>query len=196
MISATGGGIVSTSDASSADCEQSTGAEAEKNTREATCAVGHLAVWDLERQTLLGQMRDAHLAPIHTLFCPHAEPLLISAGADNAIRSWSFDLSDGLARQLVERAGPALPATCVRFHGTDGATLLLTSRDATLRAYSCWRDTEQFNFGVARKRPGVGKKAKKQTRLDESMSSNIRLPPIERLSTEVARELHWDNGRC
>jgi hypothetical protein len=32
---------------------------------------GHLAVWDLEKQILIGQMTNAHRASVHTLLCLH-----------------------------------------------------------------------------------------------------------------------------
>jgi hypothetical protein len=64
---------------------------------------GTLAIWDLERQTLLGQMTSAHRAGIHTVIALHSESIIITAGGDNALRSWTFDAPDGLARLLVER---------------------------------------------------------------------------------------------
>ena len=64
---------------------------------------GCLALWDLERQSLIGQLPNAHRAPIHTVITVHAEAIMITVGADNAVRSWTFDAADGLARQLVER---------------------------------------------------------------------------------------------
>ncbi|KAG9353651.1 hypothetical protein JZ751_011773 [Albula glossodonta] len=48
--------------------------------------VGHIGLWDLADKKLIGQMRDAHSTAIAGLTFLHAEPLLITNGADNAIR--------------------------------------------------------------------------------------------------------------
>lgn len=52
------------------------------------------------------------------------EPLLMSAGADNALKQWVFDAADGAARLLKFRSGHAAPPTAVRHYGTDGRRLL------------------------------------------------------------------------
>lgn len=48
--------------------------------------VGHVGLWDLEEKKLIGQMRDAHDTAIAGLTFLLSEPLLITNGADNAIR--------------------------------------------------------------------------------------------------------------
>lgn len=48
--------------------------------------LGHIGLWDLEDKKLIGQMRDAHSTAIAGLTFLHAEPLLLTNGADNAIR--------------------------------------------------------------------------------------------------------------
>lgn len=48
--------------------------------------VGHIGLWDLEAKKLIGQMRDAHTTSIAGLTFLHGEPLLLTNGADNAIR--------------------------------------------------------------------------------------------------------------
>lgn len=48
--------------------------------------VGHIGLWDLEDKKLIGQMRDAHTTAIAGLTFLHGEPLLLTNGADNAIR--------------------------------------------------------------------------------------------------------------
>ncbi|KAG8130848.1 hypothetical protein E2320_017440 [Naja naja] len=53
--------------------------------------VGHIGLWDLEEKKLLGQMRDAHSTAISGMSFVQGEPLLITNGADNAIRVWIFD---------------------------------------------------------------------------------------------------------
>ncbi|KAL7988865.1 hypothetical protein Chor_007784 [Crotalus horridus] len=53
--------------------------------------IGHIGLWDLEEKKLLGQMRDAHSTAISGASFVQGEPLLITNGADNAIRVWIFD---------------------------------------------------------------------------------------------------------
>lgn len=48
--------------------------------------IGHIGLWDLEEKKLMSQMREAHSTAIAGLSYVHGEPLLITNGADNAIR--------------------------------------------------------------------------------------------------------------
>lgn len=48
--------------------------------------IGHIGLWDLEEKKLVSQMRDAHTTAIAGLTFLQNEPLLITNGADNAIR--------------------------------------------------------------------------------------------------------------
>lgn len=52
--------------------------------------VGHIGLWDLEEKKLIGQMRDAHDTAIAGMNFLLSEPLLITNGADNAIRVGAF----------------------------------------------------------------------------------------------------------
>lgn len=48
--------------------------------------IGHIALWDLEEKKLMSQMRNAHSTAIAGMSFVPGEPLLITNGADNAIR--------------------------------------------------------------------------------------------------------------
>lgn len=48
--------------------------------------VGHIALWDLEEKKLMSQMRNAHSTAVAGMSFVPGEPLLITNGADNAIR--------------------------------------------------------------------------------------------------------------
>lgn len=48
--------------------------------------IGHIALWDLEEKKLMCQMEDAHSTAIAGMSFVPGEPLLITNGADNAIR--------------------------------------------------------------------------------------------------------------
>lgn len=48
--------------------------------------VGHIALWDLEEKKLMCQMQDAHSTAIAGMTFVPGEPLLVTNGADNALR--------------------------------------------------------------------------------------------------------------
>lgn len=64
---------------------------------------GHVAVWDLEEQKLHSQLFEAHQNRISRLQYLNSEPLLVSSGADNALKMWIFDMADGGGRMLKIR---------------------------------------------------------------------------------------------
>lgn len=47
---------------------------------------GHIGLWDLEDKKFINQMRNAHSTAIAGLTFLHREPLLVTNGADNALR--------------------------------------------------------------------------------------------------------------
>lgn len=47
---------------------------------------GHIAFWDLERLQIVTQQRHAHSTAVAAATFLHGEPLLITTGADNAIK--------------------------------------------------------------------------------------------------------------
>lgn len=47
---------------------------------------GHIAFWDLERRQLVTQQRHAHSTAVAAATFLHGEPLLVTNGADNAIK--------------------------------------------------------------------------------------------------------------
>lgn len=64
---------------------------------------GQLVLWDLEEQKLHSQLPEAHGGRVSKLHFLVHEPLLISGGADNALKMWIFDMSDGGGRLLKVR---------------------------------------------------------------------------------------------
>lgn len=103
---------------------------------------GVITVWDLEQRKLATVLRDAHDAPIVSLHFFPGEPLLMSAGADNALKQWVFDAADGAARLLKFRSGHAAPPTVVRHYGTDGRRLLSAGQDRAFRCFSTIQDQQ------------------------------------------------------
>lgn len=74
---------------------------------------------DLLRKTVIAHFHFRHKWPA----CGCAEPRLMSAGRDNAVRQWLFDNADGRARLLRFRAGHSAPPGCLSYYG-DGSRLL------------------------------------------------------------------------
>uniref|UniRef100_A0A4W3JTU3 WD repeat domain 36 n=1 Tax=Callorhinchus milii TaxID=7868 RepID=A0A4W3JTU3_CALMI len=105
--------------------------------------VGHIGLWDLEEKKLIGQMRDTHTTAVSGLTFVHGEPLLITTGADNAIRVWIFDAPGGGGRLLRFRIGHSAPPTKIKYHGSDGQHILSSGHDGTLQSFSTVH--ERFN---------------------------------------------------
>lgn len=64
---------------------------------------GQLAMWNLDKRQLAGQIPTAHSGTITALHFLAGQSLMVSAGVDNALRTWIFDQPDGMARPLVSR---------------------------------------------------------------------------------------------
>uniref|UniRef100_A0AAR2KZN0 Small-subunit processome Utp21 domain-containing protein n=1 Tax=Pygocentrus nattereri TaxID=42514 RepID=A0AAR2KZN0_PYGNA len=98
--------------------------------------VGHIGLWDLEEKRLVGQMRDTHTTAIAGLTFLHSEPLLITNGADNAIRVWIFDVAGGEGRLLRFRMGHSAPPTKIQHYDQSGQHILSAGQDGTLQSFS------------------------------------------------------------
>lgn len=111
---------------------------------------GHIAFWDLERCQLVAQQRHAHSTAVAAATFLHGEPLLVTNGADNAIKVtptdwsrrnvktwmenltlcvffiqvWIFDQEGGGARLLRSRRGHSAPPTTICHYGNDGKHIL------------------------------------------------------------------------
>uniref|UniRef100_M3XKA9 WD repeat domain 36 n=1 Tax=Latimeria chalumnae TaxID=7897 RepID=M3XKA9_LATCH len=105
--------------------------------------VGHIGLWDLEEKKLAGQMRDVHSTAIAGMTFVHGEPLLITNGADNAIRVWIFDTPGGGGRLLRCRMGHSAPPNKIKYHGQNGQQILSAGQDGTLQSFSTVH--ERFN---------------------------------------------------
>ncbi|MBZ3886724.1 WD repeat-containing protein 36 [Sciurus carolinensis] len=125
---------------------------------------GHIGLWDLEDKKLINQMRNAHSTAIAGLTFLHREPLLVTNGADNALRIWIFDGPTGEGRLLRFRMGHSAPLTRIRYYGQNGQQILSASL--------------------------INKKRVKRKGLQNTMS--VRLPPITKFAAEEARESDWD----
>ncbi|XP_072549023.1 WD repeat-containing protein 36 [Salminus brasiliensis] len=147
--------------------------------------VGHIGLWDLEEKKLVGQMRDAHTTAIAGLTFLHSEPLLISNGADNAIRVWIFDTPGGEGRLLRLRMGHSAPPTKIQHYDQSGQHILSAGQDGTLQSFSTVH--ERFNKSLGR-----GSLNKTKAKKKSVMYDTAKLPPITTFASESARQSDWD----
>uniref|UniRef100_A0A3Q2P0E8 WD repeat domain 36 n=1 Tax=Fundulus heteroclitus TaxID=8078 RepID=A0A3Q2P0E8_FUNHE len=107
---------------------------------------GHIAFWDLERRQLVAQQRHAHTTAVAAATFLHGEPLLVTNGADNAIKVWIFDQEGGGARLLRCRRGHSAPPSTIQHHGNDGKNIL-SAQDGTLQSFSTVHERFNKNLG-------------------------------------------------
>ncbi|KAF9154050.1 hypothetical protein BG015_001992 [Linnemannia schmuckeri] len=93
---------------------------------------GDIALWDLDRQKILHVMKGAHDGSIPSIQFLNGQPILMSSGADNAVKQWIFDSLDGLPRLLKSRSGHHQPPTHIKYYGEDGHFILSAGRDRSL----------------------------------------------------------------
>ncbi|XP_067341278.1 WD repeat-containing protein 36 isoform X1 [Channa argus] len=148
---------------------------------------GHIAFWDLVRRQLVAQQRHAHSTAVASATFLHGEPLLITNGADNAIKVWIFDQEGGEARLLRSRQGHSAPPTTIRHHGNDGKNILSAGQDGTLQSFSTVH--ERFNKNLGHGSINKKKAHKKNKGL---LYEELRLPAIIAFSSAATRQSDWD----
>ncbi|KAG0491328.1 hypothetical protein HPP92_004726 [Vanilla planifolia] len=89
---------------------------------------GLISIWNLEKQRLQSVIRDAHDSRIVSLHFFANEPVLMSSAADNSIKIWIFDTTQGDARLLRFRSGHCAPPLCLRFY-KNGRCILSAGQD-------------------------------------------------------------------
>uniref|UniRef100_A0A8C5DLI0 Small-subunit processome Utp21 domain-containing protein n=1 Tax=Gouania willdenowi TaxID=441366 RepID=A0A8C5DLI0_GOUWI len=148
---------------------------------------GHIAFWDLERRQLSAQQRNTHRTAVAAATFVHGEPLLVTNGADNAIKVWIFDQEGGEARLLRSRQGHSAPPTVIRHHGNDGKNILSAGQDGTLQSFSTVHERFNKNLGHG----SINKKKEKKKTKDLTYEQ-LRLPAITVFSSATARQSDWD----
>lgn len=63
------------------------------------------------------------------------------------MKLWIFDLSDGGARMLRVREGHNAPPLCIRYHGSNGHTILSSGEDCSLRAFNTISESLNKSLG-------------------------------------------------
>eukprot|EP00939_MAST-03C_sp_MAST-3C-sp1_P005197 g5197.t1 len=159
---------------------------------------GSIAFWDLAKSKLHSKLERAHDCGVTSAVFLPRQPVLVTAGRDNAVKQWLLDKVDGTARLLRSRQGHMSPPTCVRFYGgttiatpTDGVDsakncqLLSGGSDRSLRLFHTARPEQTSEFSQG----SVQKLAK---RLNATAQS-LKLPPIRAIASSEAKNRFWGN---
>lgn len=111
-----------------------------------------IMVLDLDHRSLTCAV-NAHSGRISGIAFLPGRPILVTAGADNKIGMWVFDLPDGSGRLLKSRSGHFAPISKLRFFGQSGLNLISSSGNS-LRFTNCNRDEQSFAFSAGKKVKG------------------------------------------
>ncbi|EFX05995.1 hypothetical protein CMQ_4064 [Grosmannia clavigera kw1407] len=181
----------------------------------ASAASGDVTFWDLNNGgRIMGVLRGAHNPPSgeegsnvgggisKVEFLP-GQPVIVTSGRDNALKTWIFDETpfSAVPRVLHSRSGHAAPVSCLAFLPTDfdGADagnkwLLSGGRDRSLWGWSLRRDGQSSELSQG----NIRAKAKKTGILS---ASALRHGPTTRLEdlkapeiTCIASSLNRDGG--
>lgn len=145
---------------------------------------GVISIWNLEKRKLHSIIREAHDSAIVSLHFFANEPVLLSASADNSMKMWIFDTSDGDPRLLRFRSGHSAPPLCIRFYA-NGKHILSAGQDRAFRLFSVIQDQQSRELSQRH----VSKRAKK-LKLSEG---EIKLKPVIAFDCAEIREPDWCN---
>ncbi|WFD30083.1 rRNA-processing protein utp21 [Malassezia sp. CBS 17886] len=134
---------------------------------------------------LLHSVRFAHDGPIGSIEFVPGQPILISSGADNALKEWFFESPTLPPRVLKARSGHSLPPHLIRYYGDDGRALLSASHDRSVRCLSVVRDSRSFELSQGAMESRASKLAVE--------ASSLKLPPATSLSYSTTRSRDWDD---
>ncbi|PGH22980.1 hypothetical protein AJ80_02895 [Polytolypa hystricis UAMH7299] len=168
---------------------------------------GDITMWDLnEGGRVTGILREAHeisgegLRGVGKIEFLSGQPVMVSTGSDNSLRTWIFDEMpfSPTPRPLHARSGHSAPITTLGFlpSGSDGADstgkwLLSASKDRSLWALSLRKDSQnsELSQGKAKRK---SKKIGGKLSLDGKPSNNetLKAPEI----TCIASSLNRDGG--
>lgn len=166
---------------------------------------GDITVWDLNRGgRVVGVVRGAHETSnlgqgtgVNKVEFLPGQPVLVSSGLDNALKSWVFDLNpfSPTPRLLHSRSGHAASITRLSFlpaasDGSDatGKWLLSAAQDRSLWGFSLRKDGQSSELSQGT----VKHKARKLGHLTDDVSAveDLKAPPI----VDIACTLNRDGG--
>lgn len=197
--------------------DQGAGEDGKKSGVMATAGPEHgdVTFWDLNKGgRVMGVLRGAHNPPSHAEaslvgggisrveFLP-GQPVIVTSGMDNSLKSWIFDETpfSAIPRILHARSGHAAPVTRLHFLPTDadgadagGKWLLSAGKDRSLWGWSLRRDGQSTELSQG----NIRKKAKKLGVLAPSLTAAAPSATLEDLKapeiTCMAMSLNRDGG--
>jgi len=181
----------------------------------ATSLGGDVTFWDLNKGgRVMGVLRSAHNPPsnagpvvrggISKIEFLHGQPVIITSGLDNSLKSWIFDETpfSPVPRILHMRSGHAAPVSCLQFlpsdfDGAEGGNkwLLSAGHDRSLWGWSLRRDGQstelsQGNIRKKAKKTGILAGAGLPGRGPTTTLEELKAPEI----TCIAASLNRDGG--
>ncbi|KAL9339861.1 hypothetical protein Peur_068876 [Populus x canadensis] len=145
---------------------------------------GVISIWNLDKRKLQSVVREAHASSIISLHFLANEPVLMSSSADNSIKMWVFDTTDGDPRLLRFRSGHSAPPLCIRFYA-NGRHILSAGQDRAFRLFSVIQDQQSRELSQRH----VSKRAKKLRVKEEE----LKLKPVIAFDCAEIRERDWCN---
>eukprot|EP00696_Hemimastix_kukwesjijk_P003618 gnl/Hemi2/14424_TR4887_c0_g1_i1.p1 gnl/Hemi2/14424_TR4887_c0_g1~~gnl/Hemi2/14424_TR4887_c0_g1_i1.p1 ORF type:complete len:937 (-),score=245.99 gnl/Hemi2/14424_TR4887_c0_g1_i1:109-2919(-) len=120
--------------------------------------LGEMITWNLEKRTVVWQT-EAHHGAVSRLHFMSDQPVLVSAGADNALKMWIFDRPDFTGRVLRHRVGHSAPPSRIKFYPNPDTHMILSAcLDNSLRMFNTIQDHQNCELSQG---AGLAKKAKK-----------------------------------
>lgn len=150
----------------------------------AAVSTGVISIWNLEKRKLQAVVEDAHSSEIRSLQFLAGEPVLLSAGADNSLKMWIFDTSDGEGRLLRFRNGHSAPPTCIKYYGR-GNHILSAGQDRAFRVFSTIQDQQSRELSQGH--------IQKRARNAHIKEEKLKLPPVIAFDAVEIRERDWCN---
>ncbi|OJJ45539.1 hypothetical protein ASPZODRAFT_69675 [Penicilliopsis zonata CBS 506.65] len=164
---------------------------------------GDITLWDLNRGgRVTGVLRGAHLVSggqsgsiINNIEFLDGQPILVSSGIDNSLRTWIFDetLFSPIPKPLHARRGHSALVTAITFpsapsEGSEfgGKWLLSASKDCSLWGFSLRKDSQNAELSQGQ----IEHKAKKS---DPSATTRLESKNVSEV-TCIACSLNRDGG--
>ncbi|KAL2215265.1 Utp21 specific WD40 associated putative domain-containing protein [Thermoascus aurantiacus ATCC 26904] len=169
---------------------------------------GDITIWDLNNGgRVAGILRGAHDVSgndgdsgINRIEFLDGQPVIVSSGKDNALRSWIFDETpfSPIPRPLHSRSGHAAAITTLEFlpspsDGSEsvGKWLLSASKDRSIWAFSLRKDGQNTELSQGNIRSKAKKAGGFRAGIDQSVrSEDLKAPEI----TCIACSLNRDGG--
>ncbi|VDM66114.1 unnamed protein product [Strongylus vulgaris] len=167
---------------------------------------GDIVMWDLEKRHIMGKIANGHHAAVTKLYFMPGEPVMVSASADNSLRTWVLDGADGMPRLLVILEGHAEGVTAVQFNGKQ--EILSSGHDGSVRKYMVNVETMRQKLGSAGtisrcicrgdffETINLRIDSRSQAKKRHIPIETIKMDPVIDMAIGWSREAAWDNVLC